>query len=168
MHSDFLFIVAEIAAAFVGFSSLVAVISSRTDRTPEREEFDFYTLRNVLLLSLMAIFFALLPNLLERLSADARLAWRISAAIYSGVIGLYIVYTWPLFTRTYRGIGRSVPATFHVNALALFLCAIAQTFAAVDRIAADTYLIGLSVLLYNAGFGFVRLFVSLRPQSQEE
>lgn len=55
MHSDFLFIIAEIAAAFAGFASLVAAISRREDRSSDQERLDFLTLQNVLLLSLLAV-----------------------------------------------------------------------------------------------------------------
>jgi hypothetical protein len=40
MHSEFLFIIAENAAAFAGFASLVAAISTRGGRSAEQEQLD--------------------------------------------------------------------------------------------------------------------------------
>ena len=38
-----------------------------------------------------------------------------------------------------------------------------MTLTAANAVAPEIYLLGVANLLYNAGFGFVRLFVSLRP-----
>lgn len=164
MHADFLFITAEIAAAFAGFASLVAIISTRGDRSPAHEELDFLTLRNVLFLSLMTIFFALLPNLLGRLLSETVVAWRAAAVGYVVVVAPYTAYFYRLMSGVYGGIGTSVPSTFHFNATLLLLSAIAMTLTATNAVAPEIYLLGVANLLYNAGFGFVRLFVSLRPQ----
>ena len=165
MHADFLFIVAEIAAAFAGFASLVAALSKRGNRSPEQERLDFLTLQNVLLLSLLAVAFALLPNLLERQNLSPAVAWRSSAAAFALGVGSYCAYILRQIPGRYRELRQKVPFSFRLNAGILLLCLVAQGFCAAGAAPLSAYLLGLSALLYNAGFGFVRLFVSLRPQS---
>ena len=167
MHADFLFIIAEIGAAFAGFASLVAAISRRGDRSADQERLDFGTLQNVLLLSLQAIAFALLPNLLERLTGSESTAWRVAATCYAPVIAGYVAYTLGRLPRTYGHVGRQVPATFWLNAALIIATVVIQVLVATASVPAVAYLAGISVLLYCAGFGFVRLFVSLRPTPRE-
>ena len=164
MYSDLLFIIAEIAAAFAGFASLVAAISRREGNSYEQEILDFYTLRNVLLLSLLTIAFALVPNLLERQVSTPLVAWRMSAATFVVVVGGYVVFTLGRFPRAYQGVGRTMPLSFWMNAVVLFFGLIGQFFLAAGQAPVSIYLLSLSALIYCAGFGFVRLFTSLRPR----
>jgi hypothetical protein len=165
VHEDFLFIVAEIAAAFAGFASLVAAISRRADRTLVEQRLDFGTLQNVLMLSLLTVAFALLPNLLERQDLDTALAWRASAAAFAVVVGIYATYVLKELPGVYRDLGKRVPPTFRVNAGLLLAGLILDVFCVFGALPLSIYLLGLAALLYNAGFGFVRLFVSMKPGS---
>ncbi|GEM_PF-5993354 len=174
MHADFLYIVAEIAAAFAGFSSLVAAISRRSEDAPEpisprsedapeQLEMDFRTLRNVLLLSLQAVLYALLPNLLERQGLTPEVAFRIAGAFLFMAGGAYVLFTIRQLPNAYHQLGRTVPSSFKLNAgLILAGCAM-QAASALGLVPIHTYLVSLSFFVYCAGFGFVRLFVSLRP-----
>ena len=163
MHDDLLFVMAEIAAAFAGFSSLVAAISRRGDDTPEQVEFDFRTLRNVLLLSLQAILFALVPVLLERQGLSSEAAFRAAAALFAITGAAYVAYTIRSLPAAYREIGRRTPLSFQINAGMLIVGLLSQAASALGLLPIHTYLLALAVFIYCAGFGFVRLFVSHRP-----
>lgn len=54
MHTDLLFIVAEVGAAFTGFATLVAVISHLSGRPPVQVRLHFRLLQNELISSLFA------------------------------------------------------------------------------------------------------------------
>ena len=60
--------------------------------------------------------------------------------------------------------GRTVPLSFKLNATLVLLGVTSQGGGALGLLPFHTYLVALSFFLYCAGFGFVRLFVSLRPQ----
>ena len=165
MHADLLFIIAEIAAAFAGFASLVAAISRRSSPGPQQDRLDFGTLQNVLLLSLLSVGFALFPNVLERQGLSAAIAWRTSAAAFAIVVGTYVGYVLRTLPAAYRELGRRVPPSFVFNAVLIILGLSVQVLCAAGLVPLATYLLPLSTILYAAGFGFVRLFVSLRPDS---
>ena len=76
--SDFLFIVAQIAATFAGFSTLVVVVSQRLSGTRSR----LVTIRLLLMLrlSIIAIMFCLVPFLFERAGSTGQVPWRLSSA----------------------------------------------------------------------------------------
>jgi hypothetical protein len=95
MPHDFLFIVAEIAIAFAGFAGLVVAISGRQGRSPERARLELVLLRNVLLIGLLVVAFALFPSLLLQMGAEPEAAWRVSAAVFLLVLGGHAVDTAP-------------------------------------------------------------------------
>lgn len=160
---DLLFVMAEIAAAFAGFASLVAAISRRGDDSPQRIEFDFRTLRNVLLLSLQAILYALAPVLLAHQGLSSDVAFRMSSALMFVGGGAYTVFTLKALPSAYLEIGRTVPLSFRLNAVILLAGILCQGASALGLVPTETYLLAIAAFLYCAGFGFVRLFVSLRP-----
>ena len=163
MHADLLFVMAEIAAAFAGFSSLVAAIARRDSNDRDQLEFDFRTLRNVLLLSLQAIAYALLPTVIEGQGVSSELSFRLSACVFFLAGGPYLAFTLRQIPNAYSRLSRTVPLSFWINAGAVIIAVGAQAFVGLGLLPIHTYLIALALFLYCAGFGFVRLFVSLRP-----
>jgi len=160
---DLLFVMAEIAAAFAGFASLVAAIARRGDDSSERIEFDFRTLRNVLLLSLQAILYALAPVLLAHQGLSSEVAFRMSGALMFVAGGAYVLFTLNALPSAYTQIGRTVPVSFKLNAAIVMFGILSQGASAVGLVSIQTYLLAIAAFIYCAGFGFVRLFVSLRP-----
>lgn len=163
MHDDLLFVMAEIAAAFAGFSSLVAAISRRGNDSADQLEFDFRTLRNVLLLSLQAILFALAPSLVEAQGLSTEAAFRLSGGLLFTAGGAYVLFTLRALPASYRQIGRTVPLSFKANAGVVMAGIALQGASALGLVPTSTYLLAVAAFVYCAGFGFVRLFVSLRP-----
>ena len=76
---------------------------------------------------------------------------------------LFIIAEINTLPRAYRELGRRLPMSFRVNAGLIIVSVVAQALCAFGLLPFGSYLVGLSVLLYAAAFGFVRLFVSLRP-----
>ena len=78
--------IAEIAAAFVGFSTVVAVLGSKTDA------FRFYSIRDVATTSLTVLAGALIPLTLRDLVPEEEDLWRISCGAFfvAWVISAYI------------------------------------------------------------------------------
>jgi hypothetical protein len=162
---DFLFTVAEVAVAFAGFAGLVTVLTQRLAKT--EREFDIVRFRDMLLLSLIAAAFSLLPTLPSAFGASDEATWRLSAVLFliawagfglQGLIaGLRLSrsgtrpFSRPLF---WSNLVIHVPAM-----IALLLVAIDAPLVASVRSA--VYLAALFAMLYLAGAYFVALFISL-------
>jgi hypothetical protein len=161
VHTDFLFIVAEIAAAFAGFASLAAAIATRQEQTLDQARLDFRTLQNVLVLSLLTIAFSLVPSAIARQGIEAPTAWRVCAAAFCVAKASYLAYFLPQILTAYRSLGRRAPISFVANAcLAAGSCIVLGACAA-GMLPPSSYLLSLIVLLYLAGFGFIRFFISM-------
>jgi len=74
---DLLQTLAEVSVAFVGFSTVVAVLSSETDA------FRFYSIRDVAVVGLLALAASVIPFLLLGYFENSLLAWRLSCLIFS-------------------------------------------------------------------------------------
>lgn len=162
MHdADFLFIVAELAIALAGFSGLVTVIAHRQDRSPGEVALGFQQLRAVLVISLPAAAFALLPSLLERMGAAPDIAWRVSAALFLvvsvGVMGTAV----PSVFRAYAGAGRRVPLTVWLSTVLIAVMWLILLLCALGCVPTSAYLAALFITLYLAGVAFVRVFAAL-------
>ena len=161
MHSDLLFIIAEIGAAFAGFSSLVAAISRRSDDGPERVQLIFKSLHNALMASLIVVAFALLPSIVIRQSVEPEVAWRSSAAACSLLFSLYIASALRRLLGAYRASGEAVPRGFMFNTAASIGCVLIFAACAVGVFPTSSYLVALAGILYCAGVAFLRFFVSM-------
>ncbi len=80
-NADFLFVTAEIAAAFVGFASVVAVLGQRTTR--DDPSLDAFRLRGMIQYGLLVVFSALLPYLLHSAGLVGAPLWRVASALVS-------------------------------------------------------------------------------------
>ena len=89
VEADFLFTVAEVAAAFVGFSTLVVVVQQRLTGT--RVALVTTRLMAMLRQSLMAILFCFVPFLPEYAGLSSAAAWRLSSALFCFVWLIYYI-----------------------------------------------------------------------------
>lgn len=162
---DFLFTVAEVAVAFAGFAGLVTVLARRV--TQSDRAVDIVRLRDLLLLSLLAVAFALFPELPFAFGAEEEITWRASAACFAaawsgfGFQGLWA--GWRLARSGMRPFARPL---FWSNLVVHVPCVVALVLVAADAqlvagVRAGVYLAALFALLYLAGAYFVALFVSL-------
>jgi peptidoglycan/LPS O-acetylase OafA/YrhL len=165
VHTDLLFIVAEIGAAFAGFATLVAVISDRSGRSEEQVRLHLRMLQNALIGSLLAVAFALLPSVISRQAVDPTVAWRSSAAFCSFALGSYIAYVMPRLLRAQRVAGRSVSMAFVLNTILSCVWVVVFAGCAVGALPTSSYLIALTGLLGSAGAAFLRFFLSLGTES---
>lgn len=154
-ESDFLFTVAEIAAAFAGFSTLIVVVSERLSGT--RGETVAYRLRLMLILCLITILFCLFPYLPIRFGLSSSAAWQVS----SGAFGIVWFGYWCLAFRAIRerGLVRDLTRFNRFNlygihpamvVVLLFSCAgLAGAFAL------PLYLLSVLVMLGQSGVLFL-------------
>jgi len=158
--TELLLTVAEIAVAFAGFSGLVTILGQRLSRVhPQLVE---HNLRAMILTSLLAVSFSLLPFLPHRLGASPDVAWRISAGAFGVALATYFFNT----GIRRRALGRSgVAGVLSAGTLlsaTLWLLAILVLLAVAAGIAgAGFYLLALFVVLYVSGQLFFTVFVSL-------
>ena len=76
---EFLFVVAQISVVYVGFATLIVVVVQQFSGA--RAEIEVTRLHSMMLLSLLAVAFSLLPYLLFSLDLPARTVWRISSFV---------------------------------------------------------------------------------------
>lgn len=165
MHTDLLFIVAEVGAAFAGFATLVAVISDHSGRPPEQVRLHFRMLQNALIGSLFCIAFAILPTVVERQAVEPTVAWRVSAAACSLVFGGYIAYVLPRLIRSLRAAGQSVTPSFVANTIVSGAWVLVFAACAIGALPTSSYLIALTGILCSAGIAFLRFFLLLGRES---
>jgi hypothetical protein len=160
VEADFLFTVAEVAAAFAGFSTLVVVVAQRSRNV--RGELATAKLTNMLRLSLLVILFSLVPYLPLYFGASEIKAWRISSGLFAF---LWLVY----FLDCLR---RAVPTRFHgfglVNKINFFgveglaiLALVAGAFGAWRSHTGFVYLSSLLAMLYISGWLFLQQVVEI-------
>ena len=77
-HAGFLFVTAEIAAAFVGFASVVVVLGQRATR--DDPSIDAFRLRGMIQIGILVVLSALLPYLLHSAGFVGASLWRVSSA----------------------------------------------------------------------------------------
>lgn len=165
MHTDLLFIVAEVGAAFAGFATLVAVISDRSGRPLVQVRLNFRLLENALIGSLFAVAFAILPTVVERQAVEPALAWRGSAVACSFAFGGYMAYVVPRLVRSLRAASQPVPLSFFVNTLLSGVWVLIFAACAIGVLPTTSYLIALTGILGSAGIAFLRFFLLLGRQS---
>ena len=165
-QADFLFVVAEVAVALSGFAGLVTVISRRSGRSSDEAKLDLQRLRNVLVVSLLAAGFALVPYVAELVAARPASAWRSCAVLFLvaslGTLG-------PTIRRTigaYRAADEPVPASAWGAVAAISLSWLLLLLCAAGLFPAATYLAALLALLFVSATSFVRVFVSLSRDSR--
>ena len=78
-NEDLLLTIAEVAVAFAGFASIVSVLGRRSSDTPEH--INALRMRGMILSSLLAVAFSLLPFLLHGYGLTGGVLWRTSSAV---------------------------------------------------------------------------------------
>ena len=109
LQRDLLLTIAEVAAAFVGFSMIVAALRSQ----PSGGDARFHSVRDVAEIGLYVVAAAFLPLIIHSFGVGAELTWRASSAAFVAVwllgftfaqlrfrrggAGFVLVRTWPFW-----------------------------------------------------------------------
>ena len=161
VEADFLFTIAEVAAAFAGFSTLVVVVAQRSrDST---SELSTVRLTNMLRLSLLVILFSLVPYLPTYSGISRVGAWRISSGLFAALWLAYIAYglRHMVLDGTLRLASRVDKINFFVvETLAVFALAGGALGAWGDQTGL-VYLTCLLVMLYISGWLFLEQVINI-------
>lgn len=152
---DSLLTLAEIAVAFAGFSSVV-VLFRRSDQD-RWEGFDRVRFRIMLLASLLAALFAVLPLPLQELGVPHDFIWMICSgglALYVGGGAVVQFRTRRLFTNPFD---RTLSVFFQLVAWGVLACQVLNVIGIGFHRQSGPYVLGVSWLLFQAGWQFYRL-----------
>jgi hypothetical protein len=157
--AEFLFIVAEVAVAFAGFASVVAVLGQRSTRDHPR--LDASRLRGLLECSLVVVAFSLFPYAATRFFADDAVAWRLSSGLFAAV-ALRVAVGMLRRRRQFAGI--PISRGIQVTIIALYIAPIPPLLliaaGAISERGPATFLLCLLIYLFAAGFAFFRVMIS--------
>lgn len=165
IETDFLFTLAEVAVAFVGFSAIVAALRQTDDGMSETEQ---NYMQILVERALAVVGFAMLPELLANLVFTDEQALKVSSALLSVYLFLVIFRS-----VTYHSSHRLVISirTFWIRIAVSILVSISQLGNALDfngGYLLGTYMMGGSFLLIAAGLSFVALLQTSPIQGFEE
>ena len=163
--SENLFVIAQIAVAFAGFASLVAVIGHR--RGHDHPSWDAARLEGMLRLSLFTGAFALLPFIPYQAGLSQMTTWRLCAGLFAGSGVCTMLYTIKRL--------RAVPNIRIATRWGFFWMSLsfsAQGILAAASIGwiarpAAAYLFGLYAYLVLTGLIFLRLIKSLAAEQRQ-
>ena len=162
--ADVLLTVAEVAAAFVGFASIVAIFQRRGAET----SFDVFRFWILLEFGLASLFFALLPFVLHFLRLPEEGVWAISSAVMPVFVLGHMLVVGDMRRRGVRAVVDSLTPALSVSGLvvqnAIALLGVANAVWLRDF---GFYFAGLALVLLSAAVNFVRLvhvgMPALRP-----
>ncbi len=159
-NAEFLFVTAEIAAAFVGFASVVAILGQRATR--DDPSLDAFRLRAMIQIGLLVVLSALLPYLFHSADLVGPALWRTSSALVF-VAGVALLIDSSVMIRRVHPVS---PTARWVGFLALALVAappLLLGFAAlgIPPDPVPSYLVALYLYLLVAGLGLFRIVTSL-------
>jgi hypothetical protein len=160
LGSDFLQTLAELSIAFAGFSSIVVIFRRREadEWTPE----DAFRYRTMLLMSLAALFYSLLPAGIHYWEVPDAVVWRSSSAVLSIFLAFVSVSGLPIALRFARE-GRISLGIALIAALFLFGALLTQGFNLFGSPKPGPYITGVLVILASAGLSFFRLVYIKAP-----
>lgn len=165
--TDYLFLIAELAAAFAGFTAIVSVLDTRSDS--RKRALEVLRLRAMLEASLLTIALALLPWLLLQVGLGA-IAWRWACAIgFLAVGALYVAQVRRGFAREMKEIpGYSL--LFARFLAGMGIAGLGLLIAGASGVAdpATLYTVCATILLSVAGLQFFRLSISIMGSAGEE
>jgi len=167
MHSvvpnELLYTIAQVGSAFAGFSTIVAAVGNRGFTTNQ--------VVSIVILSLLVVFFSLVPNLpFFDLESDG--GWRTASGLYFVAWMSYWVYVMQGFRTNRYDVGfgdMSLPnklnafVTHPISILAL----LSSCLGAFDGSTNVVYSVCLLVMLGLAGFLFVQLTTTLVERGRE-
>jgi hypothetical protein len=162
---DALFVIAELAVAFAGFASIVAILGRRAGR--DDPELDGSRIRSMLDTSLLVVAFALIPLLPLEAGLSDQASWRLSAAAFAISGALLLVRMLREVTRL-KGVvpgyepARSWLATsYFLMGSAILVLTAAATAVLSPALFRVAYLWALYSYLTLSGLLFLRLVQSL-------
>ena len=157
--SDILLTVAEIAVAFAGFASIVAIFQARW--TQDDAPFDLFRFWVMLAFSLAALLFALIPFPLHFLGVAPSEVWRASSLLLACFVVANTLFVGRLYWRGVAAVVTSLNPVIAVFAYAIYaVILIAQIANAAGLLGGPgfgLYLLGLLLILFSAALNFVRL-----------
>ena len=169
--SDYLFTVAEVGVALAGFAGLVSVIADRLSTNENPAELASHRLQVMLMYSLTATGFALVPYLFLRAGLVPDIAWRLYSSFFFATWLTIFLRMLPRALAFARGISTGawllVYLGFSISVAGLALLLL-NTLGVFGTNTALAYLVALTLLLLAAVRLFVRLFLSLvRPHNRQ-
>jgi hypothetical protein len=157
---DALLALAEVSVAFAGFSSIVVLFKRRD--LGEWHVLDASRFRAMLLASLFAGFFAALPFPLYKLWVPSELLWSVSSAAMAVCLaGGGVVHF--RARRLFGSSGLLLWPVFQTMFWAAFLAQLLNIFSVGYHREAGPYILGVSWLLFQAGWQFYRLVAPPGP-----
>ena len=153
VEADFLFTIAEVAAAFAGFSTLVVVVARGSHDTSEVAS---ARLTNMLRLSLLVILFSFVPYLPAYVGASEASAWRISSGLFALLWLSYLVYSLRDMVRFRGRVGVVNKINFFGVEPVAILVLTAGAFGLWRSYIGFVYLSSLLAMLYVSGFLFLQ------------
>jgi hypothetical protein len=165
--ADFLFVVAEIAVAFAGFASIVAVLGQRS--THDHAAVEASRLRGLIEFSLVAVTFSLLPYVAARLSGNHLAAWRVSSGLFF-VVGLLLLHGFYGRRRLLSDLG--IPLRVRIMVIGFYLAPLPLLLLIAVGVAGDSspgaYLLSLLCYLLGAATAFFRVILSFVSALRED
>jgi glucan phosphoethanolaminetransferase (alkaline phosphatase superfamily) len=157
--SDVLLTLAEVAVAFAGFASIVAIFQVRWTR--EDVPFDLFRFWVMLAFSLATLLFALLPFLLHFLGLSDDATWRSCSALLALFVVANGVFIGNLVRRRVPTVVSSLTRSLNIGANTTYavtlISQITNLLGVLGRPGFGLYLLGLLLILVGAGVNFVRL-----------
>ncbi len=172
VETEILLTIAEVATAFAGFASLVGVLGQQSSRADPRVLGT--RMRAMILFSLLAVAFSLLPFILHRYGLAESLVWRLASGLFA--VGFLTVGVW-LRSALKRLGGLDLPsrpvAPFVQGVL--LACVITgtvllamNTVLVTPSLLPAVYLTILGVCLFLSGLPFSLIFFSFLPRIDSE
>jgi hypothetical protein len=169
-EKDLLLTMAEVAVAFVGFSSLVSILGRRGSTDDPR--LDAIRMRGLIESSLLVVAFSLVPSILHHYEVSALARWRLSSALFATAAGalsyLELRRASKLVAslreegtpyRTWIGIPMLGTVAVGIGLLAVI------ALGGLHTSAAPIYLTALGLFLFRGGFAFALVLISLLGRS---
>ena len=158
-NADFLFVTAEIAAAFVGFASVVAILGQRATR--DDPSLDAARLRAMIQAGLLVVLSALLPYLFHSAGFVGPALWRVSSALVFVAGVALLIDSFVMFRRAVAS-----PSARWVGFLALALAAATPLLLGLAALGIPpdpvlSYLVALYLYLLLVALGLFRIVTSL-------
>jgi hypothetical protein len=161
IHQDFLFTIAEVGAAFAGFSTLISVIGLRSSDAASPTK-----VISMLILSILAVSFALIPNLIPLYELPISQSWRFLCLLYAIIWAAYWVFILIVIRRARFGtnfsgllLANKINAFLVHPGLILALLAGAADFW--GNVADRVYVTAVLVMLLLSAQLFVQIVISL-------
>lgn len=163
--ADVFLTLAEVAVAFAGFASLVAILGEKSAEDDPRVL--GVRMRAMLLASLIVVAFSLFPVVVGRFGAEPATIWAVANACLLIVTAAYLAWIAVVFRSLAREVGgpRRFQRVVILPVLALTFASLATVLVVNLFLASPAlYLSALALLLLQAGFAFSLIVFSFLPR----